>query len=77
MHAESWLVHLARGTKKIVLHWVRPCAFELNGIPTSTHLNVLPFGSYSILMCMDWLYLHGTKVDFYDNAIKCLDDNEE
>ena len=26
---------------------------------------------------MDWLYLHRTKVDFYDKAIECLDDNGE
>jgi len=44
---------------------------------TSTHSNVLPLGSYIILLGMDWLYLHRTKVDFYDKAIECLDDNEE
>lgn len=29
------------------------CAFELNGITTSTHLNALPLGSYSMLLGMD------------------------
>ena len=44
VHAESWLVQLATGTKKRVQHWVRACAFELNGMPASTHLNFLPLG---------------------------------
>jgi len=46
-------------------------------MPTSTHLIVLPLGSYSMLLGMDWLYVHRTKVDCYDKAIECLDDNGE
>lgn len=30
-----------------------------------------------MLLGMDWLYLHRTKVDCYEKAIKCLDDNGE
>ena len=26
---------------------------------------------------MDWLYFHRTKVDYYDKAIECVDDNGE
>ena len=68
---------LAIGTKKRVHHWVRACAFELNGMPTTTYLNVLPLGSYSMLLCMDWIYLHRTKVNFLDKAIECVDNNGE
>jgi len=46
-------------------------------MPTLTHLNVLLLGSYNMLMGMDWLYLHRTKVDCYDKAIECVDDNGE
>jgi len=42
VHANSWLVQLATGTKKRVHHWVRSCAFDLNGMSTLGHLNVLP-----------------------------------
>ena len=63
--------------KKRVHHWVRDCAFELNGMPTLAHLNVLPLGSYSMLLGMDCIYLHMTKVNCYDKAIECLDDNGE
>jgi len=53
VHAKSWLVQLAICTKKRVHHWVRSCAFELNGMPTSTHLNVLSLSSYNMFLGMD------------------------
>ncbi len=68
---------MAIGTKKRVHHWVRVCAFELNGMPTTTHLNVLPLGSYSMLLGMDWMYLHRTKVDLFDKDIECVDEVEK
>eukprot|EP00253_Pinus_taeda_P017427 PITA_17427 len=77
VHAKSWLVKLASGTKKRVYHWLRACTFELNGMPTITHMNVFPLGSYSIILGMDWLYLHKIKLDCYEKAIECLDDNGE
>jgi len=77
VHAKSWLVQLATSTKKRVHHWVRACAFELNGMPTTTHLNVLPLGSYNIILVMGWLYFHRTKVDCFDKSIECMDDNGE
>lgn len=39
-----------------------------------THLKVLPLGAYDLLLGMDWLYLHWTKVDYYEKEIKCLDE---
>eukprot|EP00253_Pinus_taeda_P027395 PITA_27395 len=77
VHVESWLVQLATCTKNIVHHWVRTCAFELNGMPTTTHLNVLPLGLYIMILGMDWLYLHRTKVDCFNKAIECVDDSGE
>ena len=77
VHAESWLVQLAIGTKKIVHRSVRACAFELNGMLTSPHLNVLPLGSYGIILGMHWLFTHKTKVDCYEKDIECLDDDGE
>ena len=46
-------------------------------MPTTVHLNELSLGSYSMLLGMDWLYLHRTKVDCYDKSIECVDDNGE
>ena len=70
-------MQLAISIKKRVYHWIRACAFELNGMPTSEHLNVLSLGSYSMVLGMKWLYLHMTKVDFYEKSIECLDHNGE
>jgi len=42
VHVESLLVQLATNTKKGVHHLVRAYSFELNGMPTLAHLNVLP-----------------------------------
>ena len=30
-----------------------------------------------MILGMDWLYIHMTKVECYDKAIKCLDDDGE
>ena len=38
---------------------------------------MLPLGLYNMLFGMDWLYIHGTKLDCYDKAIECLDDDGE
>jgi len=54
VHAKSWLVQLATGTRKRVHHLVRACTFDLNGILPSIHLNVLSLGSYTMLLGMDW-----------------------
>eukprot|EP00253_Pinus_taeda_P005252 PITA_05252 len=77
LHAKSWLMQLDTDTNKRVHHWVRACAFYLNGMPTATHLNVFPLGLYNMFLGMDWLYLHRTKVDFYDKSIECVDGNGE
>ena len=70
-------MQLSIATKKRVHHWVRACAFDLNGMTTMTYLNVLPLGSYNVLLGMDCLYLHKNKIDCYDKAIECVDDNGE
>lgn len=64
---------MARGTKKIIHHWVRCCAFELNGMSTSSCLNVLPFRSYDMLLGMDWFYIPKTKVVCYESDIEFSD----
>lgn len=56
---------------------MRSCAFDLNGMLTSPHLNVLPLGLYSILLGMDWLFIHEIKVECYDREIEFLDDVRE
>lgn len=38
---------------------------------------MLSLVSYSMLLGMDWMFIHMTKVDYYDKAIECLDDDGE
>lgn len=73
LHEEAWLVLLAIGTESKNNHWVRSCALELRNMGTKSHLNVLPLGEYVILLGMNWLYLHRTKVYFFKKEIECLD----
>eukprot|EP00253_Pinus_taeda_P004218 PITA_04218 len=50
-----WLVQLATGTKRRVLTKVSNCPLKLAGQIITTELNVLPLGSYDVLIGMDWL----------------------
>ena len=49
----------------------------MNGLVTCVDLNVLPLGSYDVLIGMDWLESHGVKLDCYNKAFECLDEEEK
>ena len=50
---KSSLVQLATGTKRRIHDMVRSCSTSLNGVNTSMDLNIIPLGSYDILIGMD------------------------
>jgi predicted aspartyl protease len=52
------LVQLATGTKRRIHDMVKSCSISLNGVNTSIDLNIIPLGSYDILIGMDWLDKH-------------------
>ena len=52
-HRNSWLVQLATGTKRKVSEVVEKCPLVMNGWVTYVDLNVLPLGSYDVLIGMD------------------------
>ena len=54
----SWLVQLATGTKRKVTCFVKKCAVDMDQFETVVKLNVLPLGSYGLLIGMDWLEQH-------------------
>eukprot|EP00253_Pinus_taeda_P019771 PITA_19771 len=58
-----WLVQLATGAKRRVTAKVNDCSFTIAGQPVTADLNVLPLGSYDILIGMDWLEKHWSLVD--------------
>ena len=54
-HEKPWLVQLATSTKRKVSELVKGCELDLNGFPTKVDLNILPLGSYNIIIGMEWL----------------------
>jgi hypothetical protein len=51
------------------------CQFIIGGLPTRATLNILPLGSYDLLIGMDWLAAYKTKVGCYHKTLECV--NEE
>jgi hypothetical protein len=74
-HVKSWLVQLSIGTKKKVTKVIPACQFVMSGFPTQENLNIPPLGSYDLLIGMDWLDAHKTKLDCYNKTLEC--ENEE
>ena len=51
----SWLIQLATSAKRKVISFEKNCAITMDQLETFVKLNVLPLGSYDILIGMDWL----------------------
>ena len=49
----------------------------MNGLETVADLNILPLGSYHVLVGMDWLEPHRAILDCYDKTITCLTEKEQ
>jgi hypothetical protein len=49
---KSSLVQLATGTKRRIHDMVKGCSISLNGVNTNIDLNIIPLGSYDILIEM-------------------------
>ena len=73
-HRKSWLVQIATGTKRKVSEVVEICPLVMNGLVTFVDLNVLPLGSYDVLIGMDWLEAHRVKIDYYNKNFECMDE---
>ena len=73
-HSKSWLVQLATGTKRKVNEVVEKFPLVMNGLITCIDMNVLPLGSYDVLIGMDWLEAHRVKPDCYNKTFECMDE---
>jgi hypothetical protein len=69
---KPWLVQLATGTKRKVVEAIPACQLMLGEFPTQATLNVLPLGSYDLLIGMDWLAAHKAKLDCYHKTLECV-----
>ena len=52
-HEKPWLLQLAASTKRKFSRLVKECEIDMNGFPTRVDLNILPLGSYDVLIEMD------------------------
>jgi hypothetical protein len=69
------LVQLATGTKRRIHDMVRSCSISLNGVNNSMDLNIIPLGSYDILIGMDRLEKHHDVLYCHNKTFTCLDGN--
>jgi predicted aspartyl protease len=72
---KSSLVQLATGTKRRIHDMVRCCFISINGMNTSIDLNIIPLGSYDVLIGMDWLDKHHVVLDCHNKTFTCIDGN--
>ena len=73
----SWLVQLATGAKRKVTFFVKECAVVMDHFEAVVKLNVLPFGSYDLLIGMDWLEQHRIILNCYDKTSTCVNHDEK
>ena len=64
---------LATGTKRKVNEVVEKCPLVINGLSTCIDMNVLPLGSYDVVIGMDWLEAHRVNLDCYNKTFECMD----
>jgi hypothetical protein len=69
---KPWLVQLATGTKRKVVEVIPACQLMLGEFPTQATLNVLPLGSYDLLIGMDWMVAHKSRLDYYHKTLECV-----
>ena len=53
---------------------VEKCPLVMNGLITCLYINVLPLGSYDVLIRMDSLEAHRVKLDYYNKTFECMDE---
>jgi hypothetical protein len=75
-HTKYWLVQSATWTKRKVFDFIFDCEFSLSGQNTKIILNILPLGSYDIIIRMDWLERHKAVLDCYEKSVKFKNEND-
>ena len=46
----------------------------MDGLVTYVNVNILPLGSYDVLIGMDWLEAHRENLASYNKTFECLDE---
>ena len=71
---QSWLVQLATGTKRKLTHNLSRTTSKLNNFQIEVNLNILPLGSYDLLIGMDWLEKRKAMMNCWDKTLHCIDE---
>ena len=74
---KSWMVQLAIETKRKVGNYVKDYEILMNSFKTQVELNVLPLGSYDVLIDMDWLEKHRVVLNCFEKTFTCLNEEGE
>ena len=56
---------------------MKECALLIDKFDTIVKLNILPLGSYDLLIGMDWLEQHRLILNYYDKTFTCLNSDEQ
>ena len=56
---------------------VKDLLLGLNDLDTSVNLNILPLGSYDILIGMDWLESHKDFIDYLHKIFSSVDEEDK
>jgi hypothetical protein len=72
-HENFWLVQLATGAKRKVVNFIFDLEFILDGQKIRTNLNILPLGSYDMIIGMDWLEQQKAVLDCYTKVLNYKD----
>jgi len=68
-HAKSWLVRLAIGTKRKVTYFIPECELSIDSQGTKLDMNILPLGSYGLIIGMEWLHKHRAILNYYEKSL--------
>ena len=56
---------------------MKDCTLFMNQLETYVKLNVLPLGSYDMLIGMDWLEQHTVVLNYFNKNFTCVINNGE
>ena len=65
-HAKPWSIQLDTGEKRKVTEFIANCEVKIQDHVTMINLNILPLGSYDMIIGMDWLEKYRVVLNLFD-----------
>ena len=75
-HAKPWWVQLATGAKRKVTNCITNCEIQLQDHKTKIDLNILPLGSYDMIIGMDWLEKNKVVLNCYEKTFTYIAEDQ-